>query len=156
MSISLSDFQNLPFLGYLTDEERLRMEQCAYIRSCAKGSLIYSPEQECLGLVMVLRGEVRAVMLSQEGREIVLYRLKSGDTDVLSASCVVNQITFETQMISDTDCELLIIPAVCLSAFKENNIHVRCFIFEKLGERFSDVMHRMQEMLFTRVDSRLA
>ena len=85
MSISLSDFQNLPFLGYLTDEERLRMEQCAYIRSCAKGSLIYSPEQECLGLVMVLRGEVRAVMLSQEGREIVLYRLKSGDTDVLSA-----------------------------------------------------------------------
>ena len=59
-------------------------------------------------------------------------------------------------MISDTDCELLIIPAVCLSAFKENNIHVRCFIFEKLGERFSDVMHRMQEMLFTRVDSRLA
>ncbi len=156
MSISLSDFQSLPFLEHLTDEERMRMEQCAYTRSCAKSSLIYSPEQECLGLVMVLSGEVRAVMLSQEGREIVLYRLKSGDTDVLSASCVVNQITFETQMISDTDCELLIIPAVCLSAFKENNIHVRCFIFEKLGERFSDVMHRMQEMLFTRIDSRLA
>ena len=156
MSISLSDFQSLPFLEHLTDEERMRMEQCAYTRSCAKSSLIYSPEQECLGLVMVLSGEVRAVMLSQEGREIVLYRLKSGETDVLSASCVVNQITFETQMISDTDCELLIIPAVCLSAFKENNIHVRCFIFEKLGERFSDVMHRMQEMLFTRVDSRLA
>ena len=156
MSISLSDFQGLPFLGHLTDEELQRMEQCAYVRTCEKGSLIYSPELECLGLVMVLRGEVRAVMLSQEGREIVLYRMKSGDTDVLSASCVINQITFETQMISDTDCELLIIPAVCLSAFKENNIHVRCFIFEKLGERFSDVMHRMQEMLFTRVDSRLA
>ena len=156
MSISLSDYPNLPFLEHLTDEERGRMEQCAYLRSCERGSLIYSPEQECLGLVMVLSGEVRAVMLSQEGREIVLYRLNQGDTDVLSASCVVNQITFETQMISDTACELLIIPAVCLSAFKENNIHVRCFIFEKLGERFSDVMHRMQDMLFTRVDSRLA
>ena len=155
MSISLSDFPNLPFLEYLTDEERARLEQCAYLRSCEKGSLIYSPEQECLGLVMVLSGEARAVMLSQDGREIVLYRLHQGDTDVLSAACVVNQITFETQMISDTDCELLIIPAVCLSVFKENNIHVRCFIFEKLGERFSDVMHGMQDMLFTRVDSRL-
>ena len=156
MSISLSDFQSLPFPGFLTDEERQRMEQCAYIRTCAKGSLIYSPEQECLGLVMVLSGEVRAVMLSQEGREIVLYRLKSGDSDVLSASCVVNQITFDTQMTGDSDCRLLIVLVVCLSNFKENTLPVRCFIFEKLGEKFSDVMHQMQKILFTPVDVRLS
>ena len=92
MSISLSDYPDLPFLGHLADDERERMEQCAYLRRCEKGCLIYSPDQECLGLVMVLRGEVRAVMLSQEGREIVLCRLRQGDTDVLSASCVINQI----------------------------------------------------------------
>lgn len=156
MSTSLSELKTLPFWRSLSLSEQEIMANCAQIRQYQKGELIYSHDQECLGLIKVLSGNIRTFMLSDEGREIVLYRLQSGDTDVLSASCVVNQITFETQMISDTDCELLIIPAVCLSAFKENNIHVRCFIFEKLGERFSDVMHRMQEMLFTRVDSRLA
>lgn len=156
MSISMSDFKILPFFADLTPDEQSRLEQCAYIRNYEKGSLIFSPEKECLGLVAVLSGEIRTVMLSQEGREIVLYRLSKNDTDVLSATCVVNQITFETHMISDTDCKLLIIPAVCLSAFKESNINVRCFIFEKLGERFSDVMHRMQDMLFVRVENRVA
>ena len=132
------------------------MANCAQIRQYQKGELIYSHDQECLGLIKVLSGNIRTFMLSDEGREIVLYRLQSGDTDVLSASCVVNQITFETQMTADTDCRLLIVPAVCLSNFKENNLPVRCFIFEKLGEKFSDVMHQMQKILFTPVDVRLS
>ena len=154
--ISKSDFQILPFFAHLTGEEQNRLEQCAYIRSYEKGSLIFSPEQECLGLVAVLSGELCTVMLSPEGREILLYRLCQSEIDILSASCVINQITFETHMICDTDCKLMVIPAVCLSAFKESNIHVKCYIFEKLSERFSDVMNSMQEILFERVESRLA
>ena len=79
-----------------------------------------------------------------------------GEIDLLSASCVVNQISFETQMVADTDCTLLVIPATCLAEFKRNNLAVRCFIYEKLGERFSDVMKLMQTMLFTRIDKRIA
>ena len=66
------------------------MANCAQIRQYQKGELIYSHDQECLGLIKVLSGNIRTFMLSDEGREIVLYRLQSGDTDVLSASCVVN------------------------------------------------------------------
>ena len=51
---------------------------------------------------------------------------------------------------------LLIVPAVCLQHFKERNPYVRCFLFEKLGERFSDVMQEMQAILFTRLDQRIA
>lgn len=95
-------------------------------------------------------------MLSDEGREITLYRMKSGDMDVLSASCVVSQIKFDTEIIADTDCKLLILPAMYLSKLKEESIYVRCFVYELLGERFSDVMAAMQRILFTKVDSRIA
>ena len=160
MSTSLSDIRNnltaLPFWGALTEQEQETMLSCAQIRSYTKDSLIYSKEQECLGLIRVLSGTVRTFMLSAEGREVWLYRVDAGETDVLSAACVMNQITFETQMVADTDCTLLIVPAVCLSVFKENNLHVRCFLFEKLGERFSDVMFKMQAILFTRLDQRIA
>ena len=160
MSTSSSEIKKqlaaLPFWGALSAHERETMQSCAQIRSYQKGELIYSKEQECLGLIRVLSGAVRTFMLSDEGREVRLYRVDETDTDVLSASCVMNQITFETQMVADSDCTLLIVPAVCLKTFKENNLHVRCFLFEKLGERFSDVMLNMQAILFTRLDRRIA
>ena len=156
MSTSLSKLKNLPFWQNLSLSEQEIMSNCVQIRRYQKDELIYSHDHECLGLIKILSGEIRTFMLSDEGREIVLYRLKAGDTDVLSASCVVNQITFETQMVAESDCEILIIPAVYLSGFKENNLYVRCFIFEKLGERFSDVMSQMQKILFTPVEVRLS
>ena len=160
MSTSSSEIRKqlsaLPFWGALTARERETMQACAQIRSYQKGELIYSKEQECLGLIRVLSGAIRTFMLSDEGREVRLYRVDEQDTDVLSASCVMNQITFETQMVADSDCTLLIVPAVCLKNFKESNLFVRCFLFEKLGERFSDVMLNMQAILFTRLDRRIA
>lgn len=148
--------RTLPFYSDLTQDERVRIENCARIREYKRNSLIYSPEQECLGLIKLLSGSLRTFMLSEEGREVVLYRMGEGEIDLLSASCVVNQISFETQMVADTDCTLLVIPATCLAEFKRNNLAVRCFIYEKLGERFSDVMKLMQTMLFTRIDKRIA
>ena len=146
----------LPFRKDLTDEEYHAVLTCAQIREYKKGNLIYSPEHECLGLIKVLSGNIRAFMLSEEGREVVLYHVRESDIDLLSASCVINQITFETQMVADSDCRLLIIPAVCLARLKLSNLALRCFIYEKLGERFSDVMKLMQTMLFTRIDKRIA
>ena len=160
MSTSSSEIKNqlsaLPFWGALTAREQETMVSCAQIRSYRKGELIYSKEQACLGLIRVLSGTIRTFMLSDEGREVQLYHVNEQDTDVLSASCVMNQITFETQMVADTDCRLLIVPALCLKPFKESNLFVRCFLFEKLGERFSHVMLKMQAILFTRLDERIA
>ena len=156
MSISLSELKLFPFWQDLTSTEQNTIADRAQIRRYKKDELIYSHDQECLGLIKVLNGNIRTFMLSEEGREVVLYRLEAGDDDVLSASCVVNQITFETQMVADSDCEILILPAVCLSTLKENNLYVRCYIFERLGERFSDVMSQMQKILFTPVEVRLS
>ena len=146
----------LPFWKDLSDGERRALTACAQIRTYGQGELIYSKDQECLGLIRILSGTVRTFMLSDEGREIHLYSIGKGDTDVLSAACVMDQITFESQMVADSDCELLIVPAVCLSGFKASNVYIRCFIYEKLGERFSQVMHGMQAILFSRVDRRVA
>ena len=146
----------LPFWKDLGHDEKEAMAICANIKKYRQGELIYSKDQECLGMIKMLSGSVRAFMLSEEGREIVLYRIQPGDTDVLSAACVVDQIRFDTQMIAQTDCEVLIIPALCLAVLKENNLAVRCFILEKLGERFSDVMQLMESMLFSPLNSRVA
>ena len=148
--------EKLPFWKDLSDREREAAVRSTTLRRYPAGSIIHSRDRACLGLIEVLAGKVRSFMLSEEGREITLYQLKKGDLDVLSASCVVSQITFETQLVAETDCQIMILPASYLAGAKERNLAVRCFIYEKLGERFSDVMKVMQNMLFTRLDHRIA
>ena len=95
-------------------------------------------------------------LLSPEGREVTLYRLGVGDCCVLTASCVMSQISFETNMAAEQDSEVLIVPVHTFGRFTEENIHVRCFMYELAIRRFSSVMFSLQQILFARFDRRLA
>lgn len=148
--------EKMPFWSALSSADRNRILSASYLRTYEQGSVIHTQDGDCLGLLYLREGDIRTSMLSDEGREITLYHLREGDYDVLSASCVVNQITFDTHMTAARRCSILIVPASTLSVFKASNVHVRCFIFETLSMRFSDVMWTMQQTLFMRVDQRLA
>ncbi len=97
-------------------------------------------------MLFILSGEIRTYLLSEEGREVTLFRLYPGELCVLSASCVISQITFDTQMTAGMDTDVLIIPANVIAALKEKNLHVRCFLYELATKRFSDVMWAMIRM----------
>ncbi len=75
---------------------------------------------------------------------------------MLSAACVISQITFDTYMEAEQDCDLLVIPAAAFRQLTEENIHVKCFVYELMTERFSSVMWTMQQILFAGLDRRLA
>lgn len=149
-------FESLPFWGLLAEEEKELVRSSAAFRHYEKGALVHSGGSECLGMLFLLGGQLRCYLLSDEGREVTLFRLYPGDLCVLSASCVISQITFETQLSTADDCDTLIIPAGVIAALKEQNIHVRCFFYELATQRFSDVMWSMQQILFKGLDRRLA
>ena len=132
------------------------MQQNAVIRLYKKGTRVYSSERECLGMLFVMQGEMRTYLLSEEGREVTLFRIYPNDLCVLSASCVISQISFDTQMSAQKDTEALMIPPNIVLLLKEKNLSVRCFLYELATKRFSDVMWAMQQILFKRLDQRLA
>ena len=111
---------------------------------------------QCLGMIRVQTGRLRACMLSDDGREITLYRLTDGDACVLAAACVIRQITFEVQLVADAPTELLILGAHVFQQLTAENIYVECCMYRLATERFSDVMWAMQQLLFTSFDKRLA
>ena len=146
----------LPFWASLTEQEKEILRKSAVIRRYEKGSFIHSSDRDCLGMLFILSGEIRTYILSDEGREITLFRLYPNDLCVLSASCVISQISFDTQMTARQNTEVLIIPPNITALLKEQNISVRCFLYEQATERFSEVMWAMQQLLFTSFDKRLA
>ncbi len=151
-----SVLERLPFWKLLTDSEKELVQQNAVIRLYKKGTRVYSGERECLGMLFVMQGEMRTYLLSEEGREVTLFRIYPNDLCVLSASCVISQISFDTQMSAQKDTEALIIPPNIVLFLKEKNLSVRCFLYELATKRFSDVMWAMQQILFKRLDQRLA
>ena len=149
-------FQGLSFWGHLSADEAAAVLQNTTLRKYPRGSIVHGCGGECLGMIFVVKGELRTYILSEEGREITLFRLHPGEPCVLSASCVIDVITFETQMVAEEDTELLVLNSGLFSMLTEKNIYARCFLYELTTERFSEVMWALQQILFMGFDRRLA
>lgn len=147
---------SLPFWDKLSSSEKASMQNGSVIKKCSDGEIISGFDTVCLGMTLVISGVLRAYLLSEEGREITLFRIAAGELCILSASCVISQITFDTHIVAEGETELLVIPSGIFSTVVKENVHVRCFMYEKMTERFSSVMFTLQQILFMRFDSRLA
>ena len=150
-----SYLEKLPYYKFLTEEQKEDILKGWVTKTYKKGQLILGSD-ECLGQIFVISGERRAYVISEDGREITLFSLNEFDICVLSASCVIKEITFETAIVAETDCEVLILSSGLFQNLTEENIYVKCFMYELLTKRFSSVMFTMQQIIFKGYDRRLA
>ena len=125
---------------------------CVYKR----GESIFSAAYECIGLLIVKSGELRVFILSENGKEVTLYRLGPREICILSASCVLDQITFDVHMEAEADSEVLMIHASAFAQLIEQNIYVENHSLKVTASKFSEVMWKMEQILFLNFDSRLA
>ena len=146
----------LPFWNLLTDKEKEILKDNTIERTYTKGSIVFDNSSSCLGLLNVISGQVRAYLVSDEGKEVTIFKLEDNDLCVLSASCIIKQITFDTQLVANEDTKVLIVPSNIIEDLAYMNIELRCYLYEKALARFSDVMWNMQELLFKGLDSRVA
>lgn len=121
-----------------------------------KGALVHQSGEDCLGLLLIQSGELRVHMLSEDGRDITLYRLPKENICVLSASCVLENIDFHVHISAETDCKALLLNAPAFQYLYSQNIYVENFTAQIAIRRFSDVMWAMQQILFKSLDRRLA
>ena len=124
--------------------------------SYKKGTLVHGGNEDCIGIFLVRSGQFRTYLMSEDGREITLYRLYGGDVCILSASCVLEAITFDVYIDAEEDTEALLIDASVFRMLAEKNIYVQNFGYRITTGNFSDVMWAMQQILFMGADKRLA
>lgn len=148
--------ENFPFWEKLEEDQKDMMCEGAVRGRFDKGASLHSGSDDCAGVLLVEKGQLRVYMLSEDGREITLYRLFDGDICVLSASCVLDSITFDVFIDAEEDTDVFIVNSSVFNRVAEENIYVKCFSYEQTTARFSDVMWTMQQILFMGIDRRLA
>jgi len=155
--MNLKNIENfLPFWGELSVSDRQMIVNNTYSIQYKKGETIYCGRSDCIGILLIQSGGLRTYILSEDGREVTLYRLTSGEVCILSSSCVLSNITFDVHIDADSDSEVLIINSEIYSKIAINNIYVENFTNKETVSRFSDVMWAMQQILFMSFDKRLA
>ena len=147
--------QYFPFWNKLNDTDRDFLCQNSAIEYFEKEQVVHN-NMECSGLYIVKNGKLRLYMLSEDGKEITLYRLGTGDICMLSASCVLQSITFEVYVDAEMPSECYRINGAAFNALSERVLEVKNFALETAVQRFSDVMWIMQQIVFMSMDRRLA
>lgn len=149
-------FKNIfPFWNEISETDRNYICQNTYALTYRKGTTVHNGN-ECSGVFFVRKGSLRVYMLSEEGKEITLYRLHEGNFCMLSASCVLQTVTFDVFVDAEEDCECYVVDGGAYSSVAENNPNIKIFTLETAISRFSDVMWVMQQILFMSIDKRLA
>lgn len=144
-----------PFWENLNAEDRNFICQNSLALTYPKGTHIHDGN-ECSGVIFVKSGCLRVYILSDTGKEVTLYRLYSGDMCMLSASCVLQSITFDVFIDAEESSECYVISGPAFANISERNKDIKIFALETAVSRFSDVMWVMQQILFMSMDKRLA
>ena len=145
-----------PFWSQLTDAEKNIIENTVYVEKYDKGMMMHRTDGSCKGLMTVLSGQLRTYILSEEGREVTLFRVNEEEVCVLSASCLMDTITFDVLIEATEDTEVLVLPAAILNQVVQQNPYIELFLYKSATEKFSDVMWTMQQILFLKIDQRVA
>lgn len=146
---------SFPFWSKLTTSQQSMLMRNTIANKYPQGAILHDGNQ-CTGAILVIKGSIRAYILSEEGREVTLYRLFPGKICMLSASCVLQSITFNVIVEAETDSECLIINGKTFADLSEENLYMQNFALSTAVERFSRVMFVLQQILFTSLDKRLA
>lgn len=145
-----------PIWEQLTLEQKERLTNGAKEHKITKGAVIHSGNADCTGLLLIRHGQLRAYMISDEGREITLYRLFDLDICLFSASCIMHSIQFEITIEAEKDTELWIIPADIYKNIMDSSAPLANFTNEIMAARFSEVMWLMEQIMWKSFDKRLA
>lgn len=145
-----------PMWDKLTTEQQDRIIHTTVHRSVKKGTLLHSGLADCLGLVLIESGQLRAYIISEEGREITMYRLFERDICLLSASCAMPSIQFEVTIEAEKDCEVWVIPPMVFKKLMEESAYMAIYTNQIMASRFSEVMWLIEQVMWKSFDKRLA
>ena len=151
------DFQDyFPVWNRLTAAQQNQLLSGLTSRKAKKGTILHNGSADCTGLLLIKTGQLRAYILSDEGREITIYRLFDRDMCLFSASCILNSIQFEITITAEKDTEFWLIPSELYKNLLTESAPLANYTNELMAARFSDVVWLIEQVLWKSLDKRLA
>lgn len=145
-----------PGLARLGPDLRATLLTQSLILTVPAGTVVFGPGKPPEHLLLLLDGRVRVRQTSEEGREIVLYRVAAGESCVMTTACLLAHEDYSAEGIAETDVRAAAIPRALFDDLASRSVEFRTFIFTAYARRMSDLFMVIEEIAFQRLDIRLA
>ena len=152
----MSIAQFFPVFSQLTPQQQQMVLDYTAIRTVPAGTVVHNGAVECTGFLLVRSGQLRAYTLSEEGREVTIYRLFDHDCCLFSAACIMSSLQFEVIIETEKDSEIFIIPPSIYQKLMNESLPVSKYTNDLMASRFSEVMWLMEQIMWKSFDKRLA
>lgn len=117
---------------------------------------VFEPGQHADNLLLLLSGTVRVQQRSDTGREVFLYRVNAGESCVLTTACMLADEEYAAEGLTETEVEAVVIPRKVFDDLAGRSEVFRSFIFRAYSRRIADLFSLIDDIVFQRVDVRLA
>ncbi len=148
--------QSLPFLQKAEPGLVREFQQAAFFARIPAGADVFVEGDTCQAIALLISGAVRVYKIGENGREITLYRFGLGESCILTANAILNQRTFPAVAVVESEAEAVMIPADTFREWVRRYDLRRDFVFDLLSQRLSSVMAIDDEVVFKRMDARVA
>ena len=145
-----------PIWNKLTPGQQERILALADYQKVKSGTILHDGGPDCIGLLLMRSGQLRAYILSEEGREITICRFFEMDMCLFSASCVMPNMQFDIFIEAEKDSELWVIPACLYQNLMDESIALSNYSHDLITNHFSEVMWLMEQIMWKSFDKRLA
>ena len=145
-----------PIWDKLTPGQQERIRSTSILHNVKGGTMLHNGGPDCLGLLLVKSGQLRAYMLSEEGREVTISRFFEMDMCLFSASCVMSNMLFDVFIEAEKDSEVWVIPACLYQNLMEESLPLANHSHNLITSHLSDVMWLMEQIMWKSFDKRLA
>ncbi|MGR3803381.1 Crp/Fnr family transcriptional regulator [Marinibacterium profundimaris] len=143
-------------LARLPQDLRRTLTEGSQVVEVPAGTQIFAPGQSADNLLLLLDGTVRVQQKSDTGREVFLYRVHAGESCVLTTACMLAFEDYAADGIAETDVRAVAIPRATFDTLAAQSPVFREFIFTAYSRRITDLFSLIDDIVFQRMDVRLA
>ncbi len=120
------------------------------------GTLVFEPGQSADNFLLLLDGTVRVQQKSATGREVFLYRVHAGESCILTTACMLAYEHYAAEGTAETDVTAVAIPRATFDDLAGRSSLFRQFIFQAYSRRITDLFTLIDDIVFQKMDVRLA
>jgi len=148
--------EDVPLLRGLDESTKSLLRESAIRKQIPRGAVLFRPGDQCVHFPLIVAGTVRVQRVTESGREIVLYRVSTNETCILTTASLLSDDAYAAEGIAETDVTAYIVPAERFANLMNVSASFRAIVFDGYSRRIATLMSRIEEIVCTRINVRLA
>lgn len=153
--MKLTYLKSLSFWESLDNTEKEMMIKNTYEKEYEAGEVVFSPGENCLGVIIVTSGILRSFVVSEDGKRATVLRLREGEVCVSTMSCLLAEIDYNLMFEAECKASVLIVPASTFKMLFDKNIYIENFAYKIVTQRTSYIMNAVEQLMFKSLEQRV-